>query len=63
DFSLPEEIGDDLRAFLDRMIPVETYPYLHEHGLQHLEDGAYKDVSAFEFALDLLLESLARLQR
>jgi AcrR family transcriptional regulator len=62
DFSLPDEIGDDIRAFLDRMIPVATYPYLHEHGNQHLEDGAYKDVSAFEFALDLLLESLARLQ-
>jgi AcrR family transcriptional regulator len=62
DFSLPEEIDDDLRGFLDRIIPVETYPYLHEHGLQHLEDGAYKNVSAFEFALDLLLESLERLR-
>src|SRR6201993_4805785 len=62
DFSLPEEIGDDLRGFLDRMIPVGTYPYLHEHGMQHLEEGAYKDVSAFEFALDLLLESLERLR-
>jgi hypothetical protein len=62
DFSLPEEIDDDLRGFLDRIIPAETYPYLHEHGLQHLEDGAYKDVSAFEFALDLLLESLKRLR-
>jgi AcrR family transcriptional regulator len=62
DFSLPDEIGDDIRAFLDRMIPVATYPYLHEHGNQHLEDGAYKDVSAFEFALDLLLESLERLR-
>ena len=37
-------------------------PYLHEHGLQHLEDGPHKDVSAFEFALDLLLESLERLR-
>jgi AcrR family transcriptional regulator len=62
DLSLPEEIDDDLRGFLDRIIPAETYPYLHEHGLQHLEDGAYKEVSAFEFALDLLLESLERLR-
>jgi hypothetical protein len=30
--------------------------------MQHLEDGSYKDVSAFEFALDLLLESLERLR-
>jgi len=62
DFALPDEIGDDLRGFLDRVIPVETYPYLHEHGMQHLEEGSYKDVSAFEFALDLLLESLERLR-
>jgi hypothetical protein len=44
------------------MIPVETYPYLHEHGMQHLEDGPHRDLSAFEFALDLLLESLERLR-
>ena len=62
DFALPEEVTDDLQGFLDRVIPVETYPYLHEHGMQHLEDGAYKNVSAFEFALDLLLESLERLR-
>jgi AcrR family transcriptional regulator len=62
DFSLPEEIMGDLRGFLDRVIPVETYPNLHQHGMQHLEDGSYKEVSAFEFALDLLLESLSRLR-
>jgi len=60
--SIPADVQDDVRGFLDRMIPVETYPYLHEHGMQHLEDGSYKDVSAFEFALDLLLESLERLR-
>jgi AcrR family transcriptional regulator len=60
--SIPSDVQDDVRGFLDRMIPVETYPYLHEHGMQHLEDGSYKDVSAFEFALDLLLESLERLR-
>src|SRR6478736_4005895 len=58
--SIPADVQDDVHGFLDRMIPVETYPYLHEHGMQHLEDGSYKEVSAFEFALDLLLGSLER---
>jgi AcrR family transcriptional regulator len=60
--SIPADVQDDVRGFLDRMIPVETYPYLHEHGMQHLEDGPHRDLSAFEFALDLLLESLERLR-
>lgn len=57
DFSLPDEITADLRGFLDRMIPQETLPHLHEHGIQHL-DGTYDGMGTFEFALDLLLESL-----
>ena len=56
------DVQDDVRGFLDRMIPVETYPYLHEHGMQHLDEGPHQDVSAFEFALDLLLGGLERLQ-
>jgi AcrR family transcriptional regulator len=60
DFTLPEEVSDDLRGFLDRMIPVETYPSLHEHGMHHLEPGAHQDTSAFAYGLDLLLESLER---
>jgi AcrR family transcriptional regulator len=59
--NIPSDVGD-VREFLDRMIPVATYPHLHQHALQHLEDGAYKDVSAFEYGLDLLLESLERLR-
>ncbi len=58
DFALPEEITDDLQAFLDRMLPVETYPDLHAHGIQHLEPGPLGNTSAFEYGLDLLLESL-----
>ena len=58
--SIPADVQDDVRGFLDRMIPVETYPYLHEHGMQHLEDGPHKDVGAFEYGLDLLLDSLER---
>lgn len=58
--SIPANIQDDVRGFLDRAIPVDTYPNLHEHGIQHLEDGPLQDVSAFEYSLDLLLDSLER---
>jgi AcrR family transcriptional regulator len=58
---IPPDI-DDMRAFIDRMVPATTYPHLHEHALQHLEDGPHQDVPAFEYGLDLLLESLERLR-
>lgn len=57
--SVPIEI-EDVRAFLDRMLPAATYPYLHEHAIQHLEDGPHRDVPSFEYALDLLLDGLER---
>jgi AcrR family transcriptional regulator len=56
---IPADI-DDVRGFIDRMAPPATYPYLHEHGIQHLEDGPHQDVPAFEYGLDLLLGSLER---
>src|SRR5215467_4044900 len=62
DFSLPEEMTDDLRATLERIIPRETYPHLYEHGMQHLDEGPHQDVSAFEYGLGLLLESLEKLR-
>ena len=58
DFALPEEVTADLPGFLDRMLPEETYPDLHAHGIQHLEPGPLQDTSAFEYGLDLLLASL-----
>lgn len=58
---MPEHI-EDARAWFEEMIPVATLPYLHEHGLQHLDEGPHQDVSAFEFALDLLLGGLERLE-
>jgi AcrR family transcriptional regulator len=53
---------EDMREWFERMVPVDRFPYLHEHGLQHLNNGPYLAVSAFEFALDLLLESLQTLR-
>jgi AcrR family transcriptional regulator len=58
--SIPANIQDDVRGFLDRMLPVDTYPHLHEHGVQHLEDGPHREVPTFEYALDLLLDGLER---
>ena len=53
---------EDVRGFIDRMVPAPTYPHLNEHAGQHLDGGPHQDVSAFEFALDLLLESLEKLR-
>jgi AcrR family transcriptional regulator len=58
DFALPAEIADDIRGFLDRMLPQDTYPDLHAHGMQHVNPGALEDTSAFEYGLDLLLTAL-----
>jgi AcrR family transcriptional regulator len=58
---MPEGI-DDVRGFIDRMIPVGTYPHLHEHAMQHFRDGPHRDVPTFEFTLDLLLGGLERLE-
>jgi AcrR family transcriptional regulator len=58
DFDLPEEVTADMRGFLDRMLPEETYPDLHAHGMQHLDPGPLESTSAFEYGLDLLLASL-----
>lgn len=54
---------EDIREWFERMVPIDRFPYLHEHGLQHLNDGPYTAVSTFEFALDLLLESLEKLRK
>jgi AcrR family transcriptional regulator len=48
-------------AAFDRLIPADEYPYLHEHGRQHLDEGAHHEVSAFAFGLDLILDGLRRL--
>ena len=39
-------------------ITEETYPYLYEHAQQHFAEGPHREVSAFEFGLDLILGGL-----
>src|SRR5919197_6314832 len=53
---------DDFVARLDQILPPREYPHLNEHGHQHLADGPHQDVSAFEFALDVILDGLRRLR-
>jgi AcrR family transcriptional regulator len=50
----------DMVAEFARMIPVDVYPYLHEHGEQHMSEGPHRDVSAFELGLDFILDGLER---
>jgi AcrR family transcriptional regulator len=47
--------------FLEQLRP--RFPYLAEHGEQHLAAGAREGREEFEFALNLILEALKRLRR
>ena len=55
----PEQVAGFVEAF-ERLIPAEEYPYLHEHGRQHFDEGPHHDPSAFEVGLDFILEGLKR---
>lgn len=46
---------------LEQMIPVHAYPYLHEHAHQHLVEGPHREVNAFEFGLDLIIDGLKKI--
>ena len=59
-YDLPAEaMAKMAREFL-ATIPFENYPDLMEHRDRHLEAGAHREVSAFEFGLDLILDGLRR---
>ncbi len=53
----PAEMSDLVERF-SRMISPDVYPHLYEHAQQHLTDGPHREVSAFEFGLDLILDGL-----
>lgn len=55
----PEEISSMVAMFTQTITP-DAYPYLHEHGQQHVTDGPHRGVSAFEFGLDLILDGLKK---
>src|SRR3954468_1458668 len=54
-----EEVSTFGEKFADTITP-EAYPHLHEHGEQHLSEGPHREVLAFEFGLDLILEGLQK---
>jgi AcrR family transcriptional regulator len=63
-WQLGHDIGtDDIKelgtVFLGQL-PVDAYPYLREHALQHISGDI--DGSAFEFGLDLILRGLKNLR-
>jgi AcrR family transcriptional regulator len=51
----------DMVAAFERMIPADVYPHLHEHAEQHMTEGPHREVSAFEFGLDLILDGLDKI--
>jgi AcrR family transcriptional regulator len=55
-------IPPDVVERLARELSLDDYPYLAEHRDQHLADGPHREVSAFEFGLDLILDGLKQLR-
>jgi len=51
-----------MAAEFARMIPADVFPYLHEHGEQHFAEGPHREVSAFEFGLDFILDGLEKIR-
>jgi AcrR family transcriptional regulator len=56
----PEQVTDIVARFQSLIVPA-TYPYLYEHGQQHFAEGPHREVSAFEFGLDLIIDGLKKL--
>ena len=56
-----EDMSNFVASF-EQAIPADEYPYLHEHGRQHFAEGPHREVSAFEFGLDLILDGLEKIR-
>jgi AcrR family transcriptional regulator len=59
--SFSEEEESEMQELFEKVITVEAFPYLCEHGHQHMSEGPHRDVSAFEFGLDLILDGLKKI--
>jgi AcrR family transcriptional regulator len=57
-----DEDASKMMATFEREITPETYPYLREHGEQHFTEGSHREVSAFEFGLNLILDGLRKIR-
>ena len=62
-FATPE--GESMEEFVERMLAQlrPSYPYLAEHGEQHMAETAPNGKQEFEFGLDLILDGLKRRRR
>src|SRR5215216_2082208 len=49
-----EEVSSLVAKFA-QSVAADMYPYLYEHARQHASDGPHREVSAFEFGLDLIV--------
>jgi AcrR family transcriptional regulator len=56
-----EQVAQMAELF-ERTITPEAYPHLREHAEQHFAEGPHREASSFEFALDLILDGLKKLQ-
>jgi AcrR family transcriptional regulator len=56
-----EEVSN-FEAKFAQTITADTYPYLHEHAQQHFSEGPHREVSAFEFGLDLIVDGLKKIR-
>ena len=56
-----EPMEEFVARMLEQMRP--NYPYLAEHGEQHMAEGAPNGKQEFEFGLDLILDGLKRRRR
>src|SRR6266511_1850750 len=56
-----EEVSNFAAKFA-QTITADAYPYLHEHAQQHFKEGAHREVSAFEFGLDLIVDGLKKIR-
>jgi len=55
------DVAEMAERFRDT-ITTDVYPHLHEHAEQHFNEGPHREVHAFEFGLDLILDGLKKIQ-
>jgi AcrR family transcriptional regulator len=60
--SFTAEEASNLAAKFAQTITADAYPYLHEHAQQHVSEGAHRDVRAFQFGLDLIVDGLEKIR-
>jgi AcrR family transcriptional regulator len=56
------EEASNFAATFAQTITADAYPYLHEHAQQHFSEGTHREVSAFEFGLDLIVDGLKKIR-